>query len=153
MFQKKVCIFIWRVSWSRIPCREILDRMGIDLNSLLCPRCGEVVESIDHALVTCSEVIKIWELVGKWWKKRIDGVTTVHDLLQEANQSIKWVFLYLIWMHRNALVFSGLKTNLLGTFVELQRSAFERITRRATTWLKGWEEWLVDPTRTAESVG
>ena len=92
------------------------------------------METIDHALVTCSEVSKIWELVGKWWKKRIDGVTTVHDLLQEANPpvnddavwtAVKWVFLYLIWMHRNALVFSGVKTNPLGTFVEIRRSAFE----------------------------
>ncbi|KAJ9554407.1 hypothetical protein OSB04_018452 [Centaurea solstitialis] len=48
-------------------------------------------------------------------------------------------------MHRNALVFSGVKTNLLGNFFEMQRSAFEWISRKVTKWSKRWEEWLTDP--------
>ncbi|KAJ9557802.1 hypothetical protein OSB04_012416 [Centaurea solstitialis] len=36
---KKVCIFMWRVGLGRIPVRMELDRRGIDLDSILCPRC------------------------------------------------------------------------------------------------------------------
>ena len=61
---KKICIFMWRVRLGRIPCRDNLDRMGIDLNSTLCPRCGDEVETIDHALVTCPEVKRLWSIVG-----------------------------------------------------------------------------------------
>ena len=112
------------------------------------------METIDHALVTCSEVHKIWELVGKWWKKKIEEVTTIHGILQEENISVrdnsvwtavKWSFLYLIWIHRNTLVFSGVKSNLLDNFLVSQRNVFEWISRRANKWSKGWEEWIADP--------
>lgn len=55
---KNICIFIWRARIGRIPCRMVLDRMGLDLDSELCPRCGETTETVDHALVSCSEVKK-----------------------------------------------------------------------------------------------
>ncbi|KAJ9541159.1 hypothetical protein OSB04_027665 [Centaurea solstitialis] len=76
----------WEWNWlDRIPCRFILDKRGIDLNSLLCPRCDEVVETVDHALVTCPEVKKFWCLVSKWWNKDLEGANSVQDVLQADN--------------------------------------------------------------------
>lgn len=51
---KKISIFIWRARLGRLPCRSVLDSMGIDLNSTLCPRCGNDIETIDHALTNCE---------------------------------------------------------------------------------------------------
>ncbi|KAJ9535792.1 hypothetical protein OSB04_un001049 [Centaurea solstitialis] len=86
---KKVCIFIWRVGLDRIPSRANLDKLGVELNSLLCPRCGEMVESMDHALVTCSEVKMVWNRVGTWWGKNLETVSSAQELLNEqsANSS------------------------------------------------------------------
>ncbi|KAJ9547212.1 LOW QUALITY PROTEIN: hypothetical protein OSB04_019755 [Centaurea solstitialis] len=42
---KKIAIHAWRVRNGRIPTRDVLDKMGIDLHSTLCPLCSEVVET------------------------------------------------------------------------------------------------------------
>jgi len=41
---KKVCVFIWRAIKGRLPCHLVLDKGGIDLDSILCPKCGEEIE-------------------------------------------------------------------------------------------------------------
>ncbi|GJX27464.1 reverse transcriptase domain, reverse transcriptase zinc-binding domain protein [Tanacetum coccineum] len=45
---KKVCVFIWRLFHGRFPVCTTLDDIAIDLNTLLCPSCNEVIESLDH---------------------------------------------------------------------------------------------------------
>ena len=156
---KKVCIFIWRVRLSRILCRVILDKMGIDLHSLLCPRCGDVVETIDHALVTCPEVKNLWRFVGRWWKRDLDGANSIDDVLQGSNSSIeiekedaiwsgmKWMFMYLNWSHRNSIVFAAERGKLTDKLFEMQRKSFEWISRRSKNWAMSWEDWLVNPTK------
>ena len=71
---KKVNVFLWRTRLRRIATRLDLNNRGIDLDSILCPRCGNAVEDIDHALVTCEEVKKVWERVGNWWGKSFEGI-------------------------------------------------------------------------------
>ena len=85
---KKVCVFIWRVSKGRIPCTSILDHMGIDLDSVLCPCCGEVAESLEHALISCSEVKKLWTAIRKWWRKNPENSDSVRDLLCKGANEI-----------------------------------------------------------------
>ena len=58
---KKVNIFIWRALRGRLPVREELDKRGIDLDSILCPCCDNVVESCNHCLVLCDLAMKVWE--------------------------------------------------------------------------------------------
>ncbi|KAJ9552270.1 hypothetical protein OSB04_016315 [Centaurea solstitialis] len=140
---KKSLHFLWRVRLTRIPCRTNLDKKGIDLNSLLCPR----------------------RLVGKWWNKNLEGVVSVQDVLQEetSNSSneggdevwtaVKWAFLYFIWRHRNSLIFEAAKTKLEDKFLELKRWTFEWISRRAKGWNKGLEVWSANPTRSTRNCG
>ncbi|XP_071727926.1 uncharacterized protein [Rutidosis leptorrhynchoides] len=63
----KVFIFIWRVLKRRIPVRTELDKMGIDLDSVRCPRCDDDVETIEHSLIFCRHAMDILERVYKWW--------------------------------------------------------------------------------------
>jgi len=122
------------------------------LHSILCPRCGETVESPDHALVTCPEVKELWKLVGKWWKKNLD-VGTIHELLQENNSgvnsreissiwpNVKWAIMYLLWAHRNILVFKGKeKRNLRELFLEWQRVIFDWLTKRSRRNAISWKD-------------
>lgn len=57
---RKVNIFVWRLMLGRLPSRMMLEHfcLGIDLDSLLYPRCNMEVESIKHALISCMEVKK-----------------------------------------------------------------------------------------------
>ncbi|GJR14045.1 reverse transcriptase domain, reverse transcriptase zinc-binding domain protein [Tanacetum coccineum] len=57
----KVNIFVWRDLKGRLPVREELDKRGIDLDLLLCPSCGDMVESCSHCLVMCNFAMSVWE--------------------------------------------------------------------------------------------
>ena len=58
---RKVNVFMWRTRVGRILTWEALNNKGIDIDTMLCPICGETVENIDHGLVGCSEVKSLWE--------------------------------------------------------------------------------------------
>ena len=53
-----------------MPYREVLDNMGIDIDSSLCPRCGTEVEYSEHTLVTCACANSLWKEALKWWNVR-----------------------------------------------------------------------------------
>ncbi|KAJ9553900.1 hypothetical protein OSB04_017945 [Centaurea solstitialis] len=169
---KKVNLTLWRTLYTifllnesfcsprflgryrRIPTRVVLDKMGIDLDSVLCPRCGEEVEELDHVLLNCGEVKSLWTRIGRWWNKSMVGIDSVSHLLQEDadllrnNKSkawwvgVKWVFLYLLWSHRNRIVFDNKKTGLGDYFFEWQRLAFEWISKRVKDVQIDWFAWL-----------
>ncbi|GJV18277.1 RNA-directed DNA polymerase, eukaryota, reverse transcriptase zinc-binding domain protein [Tanacetum coccineum] len=63
---KKVNIFVWRALKERLPVREELDKRGIDLDSVLCPSCNNVVESCAHCLVTCDIARSVWDKNFSW---------------------------------------------------------------------------------------
>ncbi|GJZ88887.1 reverse transcriptase domain, reverse transcriptase zinc-binding domain protein, partial [Tanacetum coccineum] len=64
---KKVNIFVWRAIKGKLPVRVELDKRGIDLDTILCPCCGDIVESW-----TCSRTVEeitfiiFRECCGKW---------------------------------------------------------------------------------------
>ena len=75
-------MLVWRAKVGRLPCHGVLDKMGMDLNTKLRPRCESAVESMDHALVSCHEVNNLWKDVYKWRGIRGDGITTLYDVLK-----------------------------------------------------------------------
>lgn len=56
---KKINVFVWRVTKGRLSVRVELEKRGIDLDTMLCPRCDEHIETVNHALVLCKEVMKL----------------------------------------------------------------------------------------------
>ncbi|GJS28095.1 putative RNA-directed DNA polymerase, eukaryota, reverse transcriptase zinc-binding domain protein [Tanacetum coccineum] len=81
---RKVNVFIWRALNGRIPVRNELDKKGIDLDSILCPCCENVLESVDHCLVTCEKALYIWERMYAWWGIAVVDVFTIKDILQHS---------------------------------------------------------------------
>ncbi|GJU88366.1 RNA-directed DNA polymerase, eukaryota, reverse transcriptase zinc-binding domain protein [Tanacetum coccineum] len=114
---KKVCVFIWRLYHGRFPVRTILDDIGIDLHTLLCPSCNDVVESLDHCFVLCPKVQLLWKRVFEWWALENIDVFSVQDVLnltdinsfnginRERWKAVIWSTLYIIWSNRNQLIF------------------------------------------------
>ncbi|XP_071728124.1 uncharacterized protein [Rutidosis leptorrhynchoides] len=96
LLPQKVGIFVWRVAHERIPVRVELDKRGIDLDSLLCPLCNNVVESVDHAIISCSFAKEMWQ-----------GYNYVanSNFMKKTWQAVQWVTGYFIWKNRNFKVF------------------------------------------------
>ena len=47
--------------------RSVLDNVGIDLHSSLRPCFGDEIPTINHQIVNCKEVVKVFEDIFRWW--------------------------------------------------------------------------------------
>ncbi|GKF00533.1 reverse transcriptase domain, reverse transcriptase zinc-binding domain protein, partial [Tanacetum coccineum] len=116
---KKFNIFVWRALKGRLPVCEELDKRGIDLESLLCPSCGDVVKSCSHCLVMCNFARSVWEKIFGWWKIgnvnafsieeffSFNGNANVPSLSSKMWQAVIWTYGYFIWKERNMCVLKG----------------------------------------------
>ncbi|GJW78077.1 reverse transcriptase domain, reverse transcriptase zinc-binding domain protein [Tanacetum coccineum] len=155
---EKVNIFVWRALKGRLPVRVELDRRGIDLDSILCPCCNDIVETCAHCLVTCDLAMSVWVKVFNWWRVgsanafSIDelfssnGSVNVPTFLVRVWQAVIWTFGYFIWKERNARVF-GQKVSSTNKIVQdIQLKSFEWITRRSNKYNElDWQQWLWEP--------
>ncbi|KAJ9536053.1 hypothetical protein OSB04_un000779 [Centaurea solstitialis] len=150
---RKVNIHRWRVRLGRIPTRVALSDKGIDLDSVLCPRCGNEIESLDHALVKCSVVKDLWVRVGKWWNRNLERVDSVAQLMQEDADilkeskgrsiwiGVKWATMFLIWQDRNNIIFNSSKSTLGELFFVWQRVMFEWFSSKSSQ-IGEWYKWI-----------
>lgn len=51
----------------RISVQEVLDSVGMDLHSLLCPFCEEEVDMVDHCFLKCKFINDLWLKIFNWW--------------------------------------------------------------------------------------
>ena len=79
---KKVNVFVWRVLKGRLPVLTELDKRGIDLHTLLCPCCGNNVETINHSMLLCDMSWRVWEKVFNWWKFGCVDMITISELFR-----------------------------------------------------------------------
>lgn len=150
-------ILAWRVRLGRIPCRAVLDKMGLDLDSTLCPRCLKEVETVNHALFRCEEVYKIWQAVARWWNMDIGRFETVNELLDCGGSSgesgscpklwieMVWSVLYPLWSNRNRIVFEKCDRKVEDLMFDFQRISFEWIASRVRRKRIDWNVWIASP--------
>ncbi|GJT99863.1 RNA-directed DNA polymerase, eukaryota, reverse transcriptase zinc-binding domain protein [Tanacetum coccineum] len=62
---RKVNIFVCRLSLDRLPTRLNLSLRGLDIPSIMCPMCNNVVESVDHVFFGCDLSSNVWCLVRR----------------------------------------------------------------------------------------
>ncbi|GJW81895.1 putative retrotransposon protein, partial [Tanacetum coccineum] len=127
---RKVNVFIWRLKCGQIPVRSILDHIGIDLDSTLCPCCENVVETIDHIMVRCPLVSAVWSKIFLWWGigcfngSSLSDILPSHGLvsskLESVWQAVIRSSLYLIWKARNSKVFKSKEMVVADIFFEIQ---------------------------------
>ena len=53
-------VFGWRLRLNRLPTKVNLDRRGIELGPVLCPMCGDDVETVNHIFFTCEVAVELW---------------------------------------------------------------------------------------------
>nr|GEW01443.1 RNA-directed DNA polymerase, eukaryota [Tanacetum cinerariifolium] len=69
----KVNILAWKVRLNGLPSRVNISRRGIDINSILCPICERVVESVSHVFFSCyaaKDNLKRFVVGGMWISRR-----------------------------------------------------------------------------------
>ncbi|XP_071688854.1 uncharacterized protein [Rutidosis leptorrhynchoides] len=153
----KVGIFVWRVLRKRIAVRVELDRRGIDLDTLLCPLCNDVVESVDHAIYSCKSAKDVWIGILKWWNLSLPSGATFEELIKGSSfptlnstkwkvwQAVVWVTCYLIWKNRNLKVFKNDSWAPPKIIYEIQVKSFEWIQNRSRKPFPSWQQWFTRP--------
>lgn len=155
---KKVNIFVWRALRGRLPVRVELDRRGVDLDSILCPSCNNIVETCAHSLVTCDLAMSVWDKVFKWWKVGVvnafsideffscNGNVNVPTFVLQVWQAVIWSTGYFIWKERNARVFGNKFSSTSKIVQDIQLKSYEWIVRRSKKYKAiDWQQWLWDP--------
>ncbi|GJZ95333.1 hypothetical protein Tco_0667536 [Tanacetum coccineum] len=141
-----------------LPVRVELDKKSIDLDSILCPSCDNVVESVDHCLVLCEEALSVLDRIFAWWGVgRVDAFT-LNDMIchrggvrmeKEARVLLEVVLLvaaYYIWKSRNLRVFKAKNKSSSKVFQDIQIKMIKWINRRFKKHKFPWEKWVVRPT-------
>ncbi|GJT14959.1 RNA-directed DNA polymerase, eukaryota [Tanacetum coccineum] len=63
----KINVHAWKVKIDCLPTRLNISRRGMDIDSILCPMCGTVVESTRHLFFTCHISRDILQKISRWW--------------------------------------------------------------------------------------
>lgn len=132
----KIQHFMWRVLHGILPsCINLVGRF-VDV-SPFCKRCGDELETTEHALRDCGWVRQFWENEALFRPTTMDGSMEewVGEVMQQSTREQVAMFatsLWYLWFWRNQLQFSGRYTThaQLALSVEVQRSDFARATQR-----------------------
>nr|GEV38149.1 RNA-directed DNA polymerase, eukaryota, reverse transcriptase zinc-binding domain protein [Tanacetum cinerariifolium] len=114
---KKLNIFSWRKFLDKLPTRINLSNKGFDVPCVLCPNCGNEVESHNHLFFGCSMALDLFRLLGRWWN--IDIINLIDPFsweswfsglrlnnLQKLALEASFVFMWWhIWKYRNTVLF------------------------------------------------
>ncbi|MQM15799.1 hypothetical protein Taro_048758 [Colocasia esculenta] len=102
----KVKVLIWRISLGRLPTRDRLLRLFLELPSM-CVLCGVDEEIMDHLFVGCTYARMVWEEVAATTSVHIPPVDDVHSFLLKWRRrwplkganTIWWLILHaMLWM-------------------------------------------------------
>lgn len=100
----------------------------------LCPFCKLETESVDHILLHCSEIWKVWSSMLQWWGVSwvipviVDGVllwwlgTKFKKLVMRIWRLVPIAMLWSVWRLRNDCVFKGSQPTMdeLGEIVKVR---------------------------------
>jgi hypothetical protein len=103
-------VFLWRVIQGAIPVKSQLNLRGVQCN-ILCPRCLEKEETIDHAFMKCHFASRVWfgSKLGVNFNNIhtsfIEWLTHAINFLNEDDISYVAAITYSLWFARNQQVF------------------------------------------------
>ncbi|KAL4571402.1 hypothetical protein LXL04_018161 [Taraxacum kok-saghyz] len=152
----KVNVFAWKMMCDALPTRWNLSQRGLELNSLLCPICGEKVEDMEHLFFTCSfaseitdKVVRCWGLSTfsfpslQGWKGWLDGVR-LRKKLKEVLEGVFFVTWWSIWKFRNKLLFDSVLPRKSLIYDDIVSSSYMWCSNRSDKRVD-WRIWLQNP--------
>ncbi|KAL4590026.1 hypothetical protein LXL04_002944 [Taraxacum kok-saghyz] len=133
---KRENIFFWRLSKVRLPVRETLNSIRMDIPSILCPLCNSGNETINHlgAVVGKSDppIFRILVTASIGFK------TIPENSKAKKHQEG-------VWENRNNLIFKNYQMEKEAIFRKVQNRAFLWITSRSQKISLEWTTWLAKP--------
>ncbi|CAG7897152.1 unnamed protein product [Brassica rapa] len=115
----KICHLIWQLLTGYVAVTRNLERRNMRCDNY-CPRCGELEESVTHAIFECPPALQVWTLSSTPSSPGLFPVTSIYanmDYLFWRKNSIiepeqdrdpyPWIIWY-IWKARNDKLFRGI---------------------------------------------
>ncbi|KAF4404022.1 hypothetical protein G4B88_014478 [Cannabis sativa] len=125
---QKVKIFLWRMYHRALPTNSQLIRPKV-LVQPICNRCGEEMESLEHALVFCSSLLPLWTNLRVWhhlYRGRTGSLAELlvylFDVLSKEEFELISMVWWWVWYDRNSVLFGQKQSRLCG-IVELAHEA------------------------------
>ncbi|GJX40177.1 RNA-directed DNA polymerase, eukaryota, reverse transcriptase zinc-binding domain protein [Tanacetum coccineum] len=133
----KVNVHAWNVRLDCLPTRINISRRGIDIDSILCPICGNAVESLRHLFFDCHVVKVIFRKISRWWDVSYMEMSSYEEWLawiltprlfvkhKRLLEGVCYGMWWHIWSFRNKCVF--------GSVIPSKASIFEDVVSRSFT--------------------
>ncbi|GJX77001.1 RNA-directed DNA polymerase, eukaryota, reverse transcriptase zinc-binding domain protein [Tanacetum coccineum] len=152
----KVNIHAWKVRLDCLPTRLNISRRGLDIDSILCPLCENVVESTTHIFFTCRIAREIFRKVSCWWDVSFTEVSTYDEWLDwilNIRLSIKYKKLlegvcYIMWWH----IWAFRNKSIFGLKIPSNAVIFDDVVSRSFYWCRyrckasfSWIDWCKNP--------
>ncbi|GJS68653.1 RNA-directed DNA polymerase, eukaryota, reverse transcriptase zinc-binding domain protein [Tanacetum coccineum] len=150
----KVNVFLWRLKLNRLPSRVNLDRKGIDIGSIRCPKCLEDIETVNHIFFNCGMAQDLWALLAKWWELDFPlcaNITEWYDWLDSSPvpskarlvlEGVGGTLLWSIWIYRNHLLFTSPPPKKSVLWDSIVSKSFLWISSRNPKFKCSWVCWL-----------
>nr|GEW74205.1 hypothetical protein [Tanacetum cinerariifolium] len=101
-----------------LPMQLNLSLRGLDISSIVCSMCNDVVEAVDHVFFGCDLACDVWHLVRRWTNLDMPSFSSWFDCFQwfeywRASRYVKdkayvifVTLLWCLWRYRNGVTFS-----------------------------------------------
>ncbi|XP_071694571.1 uncharacterized protein [Rutidosis leptorrhynchoides] len=153
---RKVNIFLWRFKLDKLPLRWNLSSVGLEINSVTCPVCNEVIEHRDHLFFGCSLASDLWSKVRRWmgcdmpifssWSAFVTLFET-HQSSVSCKTRIISIVTTLLWVlrrFRNGIVFNDIVLRKCMLFDVIQLYSFNWLKHRGHQ-IFNWNLWRLQP--------
>ncbi|XP_039038060.1 uncharacterized protein LOC120175520 [Hibiscus syriacus] len=138
----KHCLIVWMAIQDRLPTRDRLQNMGINI-AALCVNCSNYPETRNHLFADCSLADRLWNII-----LNVNGMNASHlswnEMVYRAITSWKWksqitsivkiawsAFIYSIWQERNQRIFQARSRSAEQLFTEIYEAV--RLSLRGKT--------------------
>ncbi|XP_022040593.1 uncharacterized protein LOC110943145 [Helianthus annuus] len=150
---KKVGFLAWRAELDRLPTRCALVRRNINVESHLCPLCGDEPESTEHLFLSCGFVQSVWAVIAQWCKLPNAFVFSIRDILdmdvhtpgsaklKKALYAVCLTSLWCVWKVRNETVFNQASPSVQKTVSDIKSLSFVWVKSRSKEVSLDWEIW------------
>ena len=152
----KVNVLAWKICLDRLPTRLNLSKRGLEIPSILCPICNEVVESSSHLFFSCSLARQVLRLLCRWWELEFPSLNSYGEWLiwlsstrlpkikKEMLEGSCYVSWWIIWRHRNQCLFGSRHPRRDTIFDDIVQMSFLWISSRCKSKI-AWDTWIQNP--------
>ncbi|GJV49210.1 RNA-directed DNA polymerase, eukaryota [Tanacetum coccineum] len=113
----KVNVHAWRVKLDCLPTRINIFRRGMEIESIICPMCGEAAKSSRHIFFSCHIAREILRKILRWWDVSYMELSSYEEWLdwifnirisvkhKQILEGVCYAMWWLIWNFRNKCIF------------------------------------------------